>query len=80
MQTLFVISVIGFLRELVCLLSFTQISVDSLSWEFVVSTLDDHNLTQPKVKTSFSITLYKHSSYISIQHFSNNLFVMENLM
>ena len=32
---------------------FTQVSVDSLSWEFVVSTVDDRNITaQPKVYTA----------------------------
>ena len=44
------------------LFCFFQVSVDSLSWEFHVSTLDDSNITDPpKVQFSLLYKLHTHT-------------------
>ena len=46
----------------VYILFFFQVSVDSLSWEFHVSTLDDSNITDPpKVQFSLLYKLHTHT-------------------
>ena len=49
----------------ICVCTVLQVSIDSLSWEFHVSHLDDSNLTEPpKVRSHCRCTEASHPTYV----------------